>query len=94
MATNNPPDAMAQAPRTVGQVMKITAINGNTVTLDRPLHYTYKMSLTVQVNRFKMVEQVGLKILPFRILIRVINPISVLYIALISGSNVYAASSL
>lgn len=59
MATNNPPNAMAIAPRTVGQVMKITAINGNVVTLDRPLHYTYKLSLTVQVNRFQMAEQVG-----------------------------------
>lgn len=59
MATSNPPNALQVAPRTVGQIMKITAINGSTVSLDRPLHYTYNMSLTVQVNRFSMAEQVG-----------------------------------
>jgi len=59
MATQNPPNALQVAPRTVGQVMKITAINGNTVSLDRPLHYTYNMNLMVQVVRFQMAEQVG-----------------------------------
>jgi len=39
--------------------MKIAAINGNTLTLDRPLHYTYDLNLTVQVVRFQMAEQVG-----------------------------------
>lgn len=59
MATNNPPNALQVAPRTVGQAMKITAISGNTVTLDRPLHYTYNMNLDVNVNRFYMAEQIG-----------------------------------
>jgi hypothetical protein len=70
MATNNPPNALQVAPRTVGQVMKITAINGNTVTLDRPLHYTYNMNLTVQVNKFYMAEQVGFE----NFTIRSLNP--------------------
>ncbi len=59
MATQNPPNALQVAPRTVGQIMKITALNGNTITLDRPLHYTYDLNMIVQVVRYQMAEQIG-----------------------------------
>lgn len=59
MATQNPPNALQVAPRTVGQIMKVTAINGNTITLDRPLHYTYDLNMIVQVVRYQMAEQIG-----------------------------------
>lgn len=59
MDTNNPPEALVTGPRSVGQVVKITAISGNTVTLDRPLHYTYNMSLNVQVTECNMARRIG-----------------------------------
>ena len=59
MWTNNPSSALSSGPRSVGQVMKVIAVNGNTITVDRPLHYTYNMSLAVQVSKCDMAKKIG-----------------------------------
>ncbi len=59
MSTTNPSNSLSLAPRSVGQIMKIIAISGNTITLDRELHFTYSLNLTVQVNKISMLKRVG-----------------------------------
>ena len=59
MWTTNPSNSLSSGPRSVGQVMKITSVNGNTIMLDRPLHYTYNMGLTVQLSKCDMARKIG-----------------------------------
>jgi hypothetical protein len=59
MWTNNPSNSLTEGPRGVGQILKITAISGNTITVDRPLRYTYKASLNVEVYECNMAKRIG-----------------------------------
>lgn len=46
---------------TVGQVFKVTAKNGNTITIDRPLHMDFKTSKNVRVRTMETVSEAGIE---------------------------------
>ena len=45
----------------VGQMVKIVAINGNTLTIDPPLHIGYSLGKHPQIRPIRYVEQVGIE---------------------------------
>jgi len=47
--------------RSVGQIVKITAIAGTSVTIDKPLYYSYKASCAPQIEEYTMVENAGIE---------------------------------
>ncbi len=50
--------------RTLGQLVEVTAVNGNQVTLNLPLHWTYNTSLdpwAYQVDASAMIRHAGLE---------------------------------
>jgi len=49
------------AVRAIGQIVKITAISGNTLTINRPLYYTCGASFSPQINRYDVVEKAGVE---------------------------------
>jgi Pectate lyase superfamily protein len=50
--------------RTLGQIVEVTAVNGNQVTLNLPLHWTYNTNLdpwAYQVDAYAMIRHAGLE---------------------------------
>lgn len=47
--------------RALGQVLKIIAKNGNTLTVDPPLYYTYSSAYTPEVSKITTVEYAGIE---------------------------------
>ena len=45
----------------VGQMVKILAINGNTLTIDPPLHIDYSLSKNPEIRPITYIEQVGIE---------------------------------
>ncbi len=64
----NPADWAAYA---VGQIVKITAVNGNTLTLDAPLRITYTASLNPEIRKLRPKMDVGIETLKIK---RIDNP--------------------
>jgi PKD repeat protein len=45
----------------IAQMVKITAISGNTLTINRPLYYTYSASFSPKVEKYACVEGAGVE---------------------------------
>jgi hypothetical protein len=55
------PPAASWGANYVGQMVKIVAINGNTLTIDPPLHTDYSASATPRIRPIQFIEQVGIE---------------------------------
>ncbi|MBP1661557.1 MAG: Dockerin type 1 [Candidatus Aminicenantes bacterium] len=45
----------------IAQMVKITAVSGNTLTVNRPLYYSYSASFAPKVEEYEMVEKAGVE---------------------------------
>jgi len=45
----------------IAQMVRITAISGNTLTINKPLYYTYSASFSPKIEKYEMVEKAGVE---------------------------------
>ena len=55
------PPAASWGANYVGQMVKIIAVNGNTLTIDPPLHIDYSASANPRIRPIRYIEQVGIE---------------------------------
>ena len=48
-------------PRAISQIVRITAISGNTITINRPLYYTYSSFFDPEIEKVDMIEKAGVE---------------------------------
>jgi len=61
----NDPSVSAEMPnyceRAIAQIVRITAISGNTITINRPLYYSYGSSFDPEIQKYDMIEKAGVE---------------------------------
>ncbi len=54
-------NASTWAPKVVGQILRITAVTGNSLTLERPLRITYEAAKNPEIRKITPITEVGIE---------------------------------